>query len=116
MRPLYRAYSYLADGNYAAVEADLWMFVGCFVFGRNLRPNAVSVLEWDLYILQLMDRREDSIWIAYHTVKCAKYHPDRTILVVDKFTLDCLEERTPNMVLMDQPNWHNMLIHTMEII
>ena len=115
MTKLRRAYLYLANKKYGQVEADLNTFVSPFVFGRNLKPNKVSFLSWDLIGLQLTGRQtDDNIWDVYHFHKCASYFPSRTFLVIDKTTWGMFESYTPNMILMDTPNWACLTIRNLE--
>ena len=115
-KKLRRAYLYLDNRDYGRIEAELNTYVACFKFCRGLTINQISYLEWDIYGLQLNDRSVDSIWEAsYHTLKCAQYFPGRLFLIIDRFTWGFFESPTPNMVLMDQPNWPNMILNHMEI-
>jgi hypothetical protein len=108
-------YLYLANNDYGRVERDLNLFVAPFVFGRDLRANEISYLNWDAYGLQLGEKNEDTIWTSYHTLKCAEYFPTRAFLIVDRFTWSFWEKPAPNMILMDQPNWPNILSNALEI-
>jgi hypothetical protein len=115
MKKLRRAYLYLANRDYGRVESELNTFVSPFIFGRHLKPNKVSFLEWDLIGIQLTDKRdEDNVWDVYHFHKCASYFPSRTFLVIDRITWNLFESRTPNMILMDQPNWVSLINNSLE--
>ena len=109
-----RAYLFLADNDYGRIEAELNMFVGPFVFGRDLRANHISYLQWDLHGLKLVDKAEDSVWDAYHFMKSAQYFPSRAFLVVDRFTWEMFDTFSSNMILMDQPNWPNLVLNQLE--
>ena len=112
---LRKAYLYLDNEDYAGIERELNTYVACFTFGRNLRVNQISYLQWDLYGLQLNDAGSDNVWEAsYHVFKCAEYFPARTFLIIDKFTWNFFETHPPNMVLMDQPNWPNIIRNRLE--
>ena len=114
-KKLRKAYLYLDNRDYGRIEAELNTYVACFKFGRHLTINEISYLQWDIYGLSLSSRDSDSIWEAsYHTHKAAQYFPNRLFLIVDKFTWDFFEAPTPNMVLMDQPNWPNIIRNHLE--
>lgn len=106
---------YLGNNDYGRIEALLNMYVSRFIFSRGLRPNNVSHLEWDLYGFNLVDRGEDNVWDAYHVQKVAQYFPSRVFLITDEFTWKFFDEHRPNIVLMDQPNWPNIIINYLEL-
>jgi len=112
---LLRAYLYLANDDYGRVEALLNMYVAGFVCGRGLHPNSISHLEWDLYVFNLIEKGEDNVWIAYHVEKAAQYFPSRSFLIINKFTLNFFDTPFPNMILMDQPNWINIIRNHLEM-
>lgn len=112
---LLRAYLYLGNDDYGRIEASLNMYVAGFVCGRGLRPNNISHLEWDLYVFNLAERGEDNVWLAYHVEKAAQYFPSRAFLITDQFTLDFFGTLSPNMTLMDQPNWPNIIRNHLEM-
>lgn len=114
-KKLRRMYLSLANNDYGRVERDLNLFVAPFVFGRGLKPNEVSYLDWDVYGLQLTEKTEDTIWDSYHTMKAAEYFPNRAFLIVDQFTWGFWDTHRPNMILMDQPNWFNVLSNALEM-
>lgn len=114
-KALRRAYLYLANDDYGRIEAALNIYIAGFVFGRNLRPNNVSHLEWDLYVFNLISRGEDNVWLTYHVEKGAQYFPNRAFLITDQFTWNFFSETSSNMILMDQPNWPNILRNKLEI-
>lgn len=113
-KKLRRAYLYLADGDYGRIEDELNLYVSPFLFGRELSVTKVSYLEWDVYGLKLIDKTEDSIWNMYRVFKCAEFFPNRFFLIIDRFTWNLFDEHRPNMVLMDQPNWANILVTHLE--
>ena len=113
-KKLRRTYLYLGNNDYGRVEAELNMYVTCFLFGLDLRANQISYLEWDIYVLLLTEKNERNIWDSYHMLKCADYFPNRLFLVIDKFTWSFFESHRPNMVLMDQPNWPNIVNNHLE--
>jgi len=114
-KKLRRMYLFLADNDYGRVERDLNLYVAPFVFGRGLRANEISYLTWDIYGLKLSEKTEDTIWDSYHTLKCAEYFPNRLFLIVDNFTWSFWDAHAPNMILMDQPNWPNILTNSLEM-
>jgi hypothetical protein len=107
-------YLFLANNDYGRIERDLNLFVAPFIFGRDLRANQISYLTWDVYGLQLSEKTEESIWDSYHMLKCAEYFPSRAFLVIDKFTWSFWDSPAPNMILMDQPDWANILANALE--
>lgn len=108
-KKLRRMYLFLASGDYGEIEREITTYVSPFNFGRDLKANQVSYLEWDVYGFQLSRKGEESTWDAYHTYKCAQYFPNRLILIIDKFTLGFFDDVPSNMLLMDQPNWPNLM-------
>ena len=115
IKSLKRAYLYLGNDDYGRVEASLNTYVAAFVCGRKMRPNEVSYLSWDLYVFNLITRGEDNVWLAYHVEKAAQYFPSRSFLITDRFTWEFFDVKSPNMILMDQPNWSNILRNQLEI-
>jgi len=113
-KKLTKIFLYLDNQDYGRVENELSLYLPC-KFCRHLTINEISYLTWDIYGLSLSSRDADSIWEAsYHTLKAAEYFPNRLFLIIDRFTWDFFEVPTPNMVLMDQPNWPNIIINHLE--
>jgi hypothetical protein len=111
---LRRMYLWLGDKDYGQVEADFQMYVGFFLFGRHLKPSEVSYRDWDVYGIKFTEESEDNIWDTYHLKKCAEYYPSRLIVIMDRFTWGFFDERPDNMILMDQPNWANIVKRHLE--
>lgn len=114
-KKLRRAYLYLGNRDYGRIEAELNMYVACFLFGRDFKPNQIQNLEWDMYVMSLSERTESSIWDTYHVLKCAQCFSSRLFIMVDQFTWGFFDTPLHNMILMDQPNWPNIVNNHLEV-
>lgn len=114
-KKLPRMYLYLGNNDYGRIERELTTYVSGFLFGRNLQPDKISYLDWDIYGLQLCKKTEETIWISYHALKCAQYFPNRMVLIIDEFTMSFFDSPAGNMVLMDQPNWVHIVNNYLEM-